>query len=154
MEPPEAFSEELRQLEKKRTKELKKMGERSVSRFQPAGAAILFAWILCYRRHRFPGGRLQVQPCHSRTRARTRWRSRRPREARIESGHPGAEPVYCRKRLPRFIPASADSPTGTPHPSPGSPAHTSAQSTTGSPAPAHNRGLRSRRPPAVPGRAS
>ena len=37
MEPPEAFSEELRQLEKERTEQLKKMGERSVSRFDPAG---------------------------------------------------------------------------------------------------------------------
>ena len=37
MEPPEAFSEELRQIEKERTEQLKKMGERSVSRFEPAG---------------------------------------------------------------------------------------------------------------------
>jgi O-methyltransferase involved in polyketide biosynthesis len=37
MEPPEAFSEELRQLEKKRTEQLKKMDERSDSRFNPAG---------------------------------------------------------------------------------------------------------------------
>ncbi len=42
MEPPEAFSDELRQLEKERTEQLKKIGERSVSRFQPGGfAAIL-----------------------------------------------------------------------------------------------------------------
>jgi methyltransferase (TIGR00027 family) len=39
MEPPEAFSEELRQLEKERTEQLKKMNERSVSRFEPAGMA-------------------------------------------------------------------------------------------------------------------
>src|ERR1700690_1110976 len=37
MEPPEAFSEELRQLERKRTEQLKKMDERSDSRFNPAG---------------------------------------------------------------------------------------------------------------------
>jgi methyltransferase (TIGR00027 family) len=37
MEPPEASSEELRQLEKERTEQLKKMGERSLSRFEPAG---------------------------------------------------------------------------------------------------------------------
>jgi methyltransferase (TIGR00027 family) len=36
MEPPEAFSEELRQLEKERTEQLKKIDERSVSRFEPA----------------------------------------------------------------------------------------------------------------------
>ena len=36
VEPPEAFSEELRQLEKERTEKLKKIGERSVSRFEPA----------------------------------------------------------------------------------------------------------------------
>jgi methyltransferase (TIGR00027 family) len=41
MEPPEAFSEELRQLEKERTEQLKKMGERSVSRFEPAGIAAI-----------------------------------------------------------------------------------------------------------------
>lgn len=41
MEPPEAFSEELRQLEKKRTEQLKKMGETSVSRFEPAGIATI-----------------------------------------------------------------------------------------------------------------
>jgi methyltransferase (TIGR00027 family) len=44
LEPPEAFSEELRQLDKQRAEQLKKMGERSVSRFEPAGmAAILRA---------------------------------------------------------------------------------------------------------------
>jgi methyltransferase (TIGR00027 family) len=37
LEPPEAFSEELRQKEKERTEQLKKMDERSVSRFDPAG---------------------------------------------------------------------------------------------------------------------
>src|SRR6201996_5553180 len=41
MEPPEAFSEELRQLEKERTEQLKKMDERSVSRFEPAGVAAI-----------------------------------------------------------------------------------------------------------------
>ena len=44
LEPPEAFSDELRQLEKERTEQLKKIDERSVSRFEPAGiAAILRA---------------------------------------------------------------------------------------------------------------
>jgi hypothetical protein len=33
MEPPEAFSEELRQLEAERTKQLEKIGEHSGSRF-------------------------------------------------------------------------------------------------------------------------
>jgi methyltransferase (TIGR00027 family) len=37
MEPPEGFSDELREMEKARTEQLKKMGERSVSRFEPAG---------------------------------------------------------------------------------------------------------------------
>jgi methyltransferase (TIGR00027 family) len=37
MEPPEAFSEELRQLEKARAEQLEKIGERSASRFEPAG---------------------------------------------------------------------------------------------------------------------
>lgn len=37
MEPAEAFSEELRELEKQRAEQLKKMGERSVSRFDPVG---------------------------------------------------------------------------------------------------------------------
>jgi methyltransferase (TIGR00027 family) len=36
MEPPEAFSEELRQIDKKRAEQLEKMGERSDSRFEPA----------------------------------------------------------------------------------------------------------------------
>jgi methyltransferase (TIGR00027 family) len=39
MEPPEASSEEVRQLETERTKQLKKMDERSISRFEPAGMA-------------------------------------------------------------------------------------------------------------------
>ncbi|HEY2545327.1 MAG TPA: SAM-dependent methyltransferase [Candidatus Acidoferrum sp.] len=44
MEPPEAFSEELRQIEKERAERLEKMGERTESRFDPAGiAAILRA---------------------------------------------------------------------------------------------------------------
>jgi methyltransferase (TIGR00027 family) len=41
MEPSEAFSDELRQLEKERTEQLKKMNERLVSRFEPAGIAEL-----------------------------------------------------------------------------------------------------------------
>jgi methyltransferase (TIGR00027 family) len=41
MEPPEASSEELRQLDKERTEQLKKMDERSVSRFDPAGIAAI-----------------------------------------------------------------------------------------------------------------
>src|SRR5579863_10417577 len=48
MEPPEAFSEELRQLETERSEQLKKIDERSVSRFEPAGiAAILRACGFC-----------------------------------------------------------------------------------------------------------
>ena len=39
MEPPEAFSGELRQIEKARAEQLEKMGERSASRFEPAGMA-------------------------------------------------------------------------------------------------------------------
>ncbi len=39
MEPPEAFSKELRQLETERTERLKRLGERSVSRFDAAGMA-------------------------------------------------------------------------------------------------------------------
>jgi methyltransferase (TIGR00027 family) len=39
LEPPEAFSEELRQIERQRDEQLKKMGERSVSRFEPGGIA-------------------------------------------------------------------------------------------------------------------
>jgi O-methyltransferase involved in polyketide biosynthesis len=41
LQPPEAFSDELRQIEKERTEQLKKMGERSVSRFDPAGIAAI-----------------------------------------------------------------------------------------------------------------
>jgi methyltransferase (TIGR00027 family) len=41
MEPPEASSEEVRQFETERTEQLKKMNERSVSRFDPAGIAAL-----------------------------------------------------------------------------------------------------------------
>jgi methyltransferase (TIGR00027 family) len=41
VEPPEAFSEELRQLEKERIEQLKKIDERSVSRFEPAGMAAI-----------------------------------------------------------------------------------------------------------------
>jgi methyltransferase (TIGR00027 family) len=39
MEPPEGFSEELRELEKARAEQLEKVGERSASRFEPAGIA-------------------------------------------------------------------------------------------------------------------
>jgi methyltransferase (TIGR00027 family) len=41
MEPSEAFSDDLRQLEKERTEQLKKMDERLVSRFEPAGIAAI-----------------------------------------------------------------------------------------------------------------
>lgn len=41
MEPPEAFSEELRQLEKARAEQLEKLGERSATRFEPAAMAAL-----------------------------------------------------------------------------------------------------------------
>lgn len=41
LEPPEAFSEELRQLEKERAEQLKKMDEPSASRFEPTGIAAL-----------------------------------------------------------------------------------------------------------------
>ena len=41
VEPPEAFSEELRQLETKRAEQLEKIGERSASRFEPAGIAAM-----------------------------------------------------------------------------------------------------------------
>src|SRR6202140_4530020 len=48
MEPPEAFSEGPRQLEKERTEQLEKIDERSVSRFEPAGiAAILRSHGFC-----------------------------------------------------------------------------------------------------------
>src|SRR5271170_2223204 len=48
LEPPEAFSDELRQIETERAEQLKKMGERSVSRFEPAGiAAILRSHGFC-----------------------------------------------------------------------------------------------------------
>lgn len=41
MEPPEASSEELRQIEKERAEQLKKMNERSLSRFHPAAVAAI-----------------------------------------------------------------------------------------------------------------
>jgi methyltransferase (TIGR00027 family) len=41
MEPPAASSEELRQLDTERTERLKKVAERSVSHFEPAGVAAL-----------------------------------------------------------------------------------------------------------------
>ena len=48
VEPPEAFSEELRQIEKARAEQLEKIGERSDSRFEPAGiAAILRSHGFC-----------------------------------------------------------------------------------------------------------
>ena len=48
VEPPEAFSEELRQIEKARTEQLEKIGERSDTRFEPAGmAAILRSHGFC-----------------------------------------------------------------------------------------------------------
>ena len=47
MEPQEAFSEELRQLEKQRTEQLERIGERSISRFEPTGIAAIL------RSHRF-----------------------------------------------------------------------------------------------------
>jgi methyltransferase (TIGR00027 family) len=48
MEPPEAFSEEMRDLVTKRTQQLEKIGERWASRFEPAGmAAILRARGFC-----------------------------------------------------------------------------------------------------------
>ena len=48
VEPPEAFSEELRQIEKARAEQLEKIGERSDTRFEPAGiAAILRSHGFC-----------------------------------------------------------------------------------------------------------
>ncbi len=48
MGPPETFSEELRQLERARSEQLEKLGERSASRFEPAGmAAILRSHGFC-----------------------------------------------------------------------------------------------------------
>jgi methyltransferase (TIGR00027 family) len=48
MEPPEAFSEELRQIEKARAEQLEKIGERSGTRFEPANiAAILHSHGFC-----------------------------------------------------------------------------------------------------------
>ena len=48
MEPPQAFSEELRQIEKARAEQLEKIGERSDTRFEPAGiAAILRSHGFC-----------------------------------------------------------------------------------------------------------
>jgi methyltransferase (TIGR00027 family) len=48
MEPPQAFSEELRQIEKARAEQLEKIGERSATRFEPAGiAAILRSHGFC-----------------------------------------------------------------------------------------------------------
>ncbi|HVN92688.1 MAG TPA: class I SAM-dependent methyltransferase [Terracidiphilus sp.] len=41
MEPPESFSEEFRQIEKARSEQLQKLGERSESRFEPAGIAAI-----------------------------------------------------------------------------------------------------------------
>src|SRR5215471_9702609 len=48
MEPPQAFSEEMRELVTKRTEQLEKMDERWTSRFEPAGiAAILRSHGFC-----------------------------------------------------------------------------------------------------------
>jgi methyltransferase (TIGR00027 family) len=48
MEPPEAFSEELRQIEKARAEQLERIAERSDTRFEPAGiAAILRSHGFC-----------------------------------------------------------------------------------------------------------
>ena len=48
LEPPEAFSEEMRELVTRRTEQLEKIGERWVSRFEPAGiAAILRSHGFC-----------------------------------------------------------------------------------------------------------
>jgi methyltransferase (TIGR00027 family) len=48
MEPPQAFSEEMRELVMKRTEQLEKIGERWASRFEPSGmAAILRAHGFC-----------------------------------------------------------------------------------------------------------
>ncbi|MGA8670485.1 MAG: class I SAM-dependent methyltransferase, partial [Terracidiphilus sp.] len=48
MEPPEAFSEELRQIEKARAEQLEKIGERSATRFEAPGmAAILRSHQFC-----------------------------------------------------------------------------------------------------------
>ncbi len=41
LEPPEAFSEELRQIEKARAEQLEKLGERSDTRFEPAAIAAI-----------------------------------------------------------------------------------------------------------------
>src|SRR6201986_2365761 len=41
MDSPDAFSEELKQLEKARAEQLKKMGELFISRFGPAGMAVI-----------------------------------------------------------------------------------------------------------------
>ena len=49
MEPPEAFSEELRQIEKARAEQLERIGERSDTRFEPAGMAAIL------RSHGFSG---------------------------------------------------------------------------------------------------
>ena len=48
MEPPEAFSEELRRIEKERSEQLEKIGERMDSRFDPAAiAAMLRSHAFC-----------------------------------------------------------------------------------------------------------
>ena len=74
MEPPEAFSEELKQIEKARAEQLANMGERSDSRFEPAGiAAILGSHGFCDLedidfqeiRSRFGGGVQGLAPGHA-----------------------------------------------------------------------------------------
>ena len=81
MEPPEAFSEELRQIEKARAEQLEKMGERSDTRFEPAGiAAILRSHGFCaFEDIDFQEIASRFGQRRSRTRARTRWRSCCPR---------------------------------------------------------------------------
>jgi methyltransferase (TIGR00027 family) len=49
MEPPEAFSEDLKQIEKARTEQLARIGERSDTRFEPAAMAAIL------RAHGFSG---------------------------------------------------------------------------------------------------
>jgi len=78
--PPEAFSEELRQLEKARAEQLEKIGERSDSRFAPDGiASILRSHGFCAIEDINFQSRVQVRPRRSRTRARPRCRSCCPR---------------------------------------------------------------------------
>ena len=81
MEPPQAFSEEMRELVKERTEQLEKIDERWASRFEPAGiAAILRSHGFCdIEDINFQEISVQVRPRRSRARARTRWSSCCPR---------------------------------------------------------------------------